>query len=329
MLIIIKIYKNNNNLHTFIKMNNDSENNLSQNMQQIVESSCPNSQPESANISSKKTEPISSSSLVRPIVSRSDFLNIMAYRKNKREAAKAREEYEKKKVMDRWVAEERKAQKEKLKGFLERLSSKKTSVSDPEELRKSIDARIETHMEKAQRIKKEKIETRKCKSPKNIHEEYSVKKLDRQESENRKTRYEYEQKVKRMENIFTNRRYLSNVRMQIHKENREKRTLRAKVHTLLEKESAIICDKFRRDTGRFSEVLEKFDDNKKLRNSSSLPNLIPDEVLLENLQENELKQIYEDQNYFIPSESHRERITLFNNADPKNEKLVYNLSTIE
>lgn len=222
----------------------------------------------------------SSQSLLKSSM-RSEFLAILNDRKMMRESVKANQELERKKIMDQWLANERRAKQKKLKEFLARLS-KNQKLLNQGLTQDSINKNIKEHIEKYKQFQKEKIANMKEKFPPNDNNEYTTKRTELIEKEIEQNRENYQRKIKKLEEVQDKRTILLQRRMQLKREAREKRILRAKVKNIIDKALGKTCPRHEQSTERFSE------ESKLL----SRPQKSLDDAFFAKLDDNELRQVF-------------------------------------
>jgi len=210
---------------------------------------------------------------------RSGFLSILSDRKMVRESVKANKELEKKRVMDKWLACERRAKQKKLKEFLNRLS-KNQKLLNQSKAQESIDRNIKEDIDKYKQNQKEKVATLKEKVAGNDNNEYINRRTDQIEKEIQENIGNYQRKTEKLKEVQDKRRILLQKRMQFKREAREKRILRAKVKSVIDKALGIVCERHKQNAERFECELP----------SKSVKSL--DEALFDKLDDNELRYVH-------------------------------------
>eukprot|EP00826_Nyctotherus_ovalis_P046672 TRINITY_DN5305_c0_g7_i1.p1 TRINITY_DN5305_c0_g7~~TRINITY_DN5305_c0_g7_i1.p1 ORF type:complete len:296 (-),score=88.23 TRINITY_DN5305_c0_g7_i1:893-1705(-) len=213
---------------------------------------------------------------------RSEFLTILSDRKMMREAMRASQELEKKRVMDQWLAVERKAKQKRLKEFLERLSKNQKSFTQ-EKTQDTIDQNIMSHIEKNKQNQKDRIARIKDRFPSNDNNEYMTRRAELVEREIEQSKGNYERKVRKLEEVQEKRRTLLQNSMQLKREAREKRILRAKVKNIIDQAFGITCLRHKQNAEK--NLGDK--DNKLL----AKPPKSLDELFFAKLNDGELRQV--------------------------------------
>ena len=164
--------------------------------------------------------------------SRLDLLSIINDRNETRKEIKEKAEIEKKRIIDRWESDNRKMKKEKLNNFLKRLSNNERILKKDQ---LQIDINIMEHIQRTKQNQLEKTERIKNKFPLNDNKEYIMRKDEMQQNSIERRRGNYVNKIEKLEMVQKKRKFILDQRMQLCKEEREKKILRSKVKTILDK----------------------------------------------------------------------------------------------
>jgi hypothetical protein len=210
---------------------------------------------------------------------RSEFLSILSDRKEVRESMKANKELEEKRVMDQWLAVERKAKQKRLKEFLDRLS-KNQKLLNQGKTQESIDQNIKEHIEKYRQNKKERVVHLKEKLSANENHEYINRRAEQIEKQIEQNVENYQRKTEKLKEVQDKRKMLLQRRIQLKREAREKRILRAKVKNIIDQALGKSCERYKQNA-------EHFEDEVYSRPVKSL-----DEAFFAKLDDNELKQVH-------------------------------------
>lgn len=204
-----------------------------------------------------------------------------------------REETEKRKVVDRWLKEEKAEKQKKMQDFLQRLSEQKRSVPDAkaETLRREMESRLRSARARAEKQAGQTVRRLQGNSPSTRSTLCMTRKIERIESKIQTNRMEYESELAKRDLRISAQREAVSESIQLKKEARDKRILRSKVHTLLTKEVGIVCERHRMAEQRFCAVMEKGGLRRSIRAETISPRLAPDEVLFERFDGAELKQV--------------------------------------
>jgi hypothetical protein len=192
---------------------------------------------------------------------RAKFLAIINEHRAVREMAKTAQEHEKNQVINQWLAEKHKAKRKQLTEFLNRLLKTKrvTNIAKNED-------------KKLKNLKKLEINRAKDKE---LIVEHMIRKKELIEARIAKKEKKYNKKMERLEKFQSEKQIFLERKVKARRENREKKTLRAKVRNILAMAFSMSCKK------------DIFNDNEPLT---------IDELFLESFNENELKQVFNNSN---------------------------------
>ena len=223
--------------------------------------------------------------------SRSDIITILNDRKIMRASAYEIMSREKKRIMDLWMFEERNFKKKQLKDFLNRLSDKKRfSVSQKIVDDHDIGSYIAKEKERLKDEIKKEIPTIENNSSPNEH---ISRKNEQIERDIEKTKENYKKKTEKLIEVQNKRKTVIEDKMQIIKESRDKRILRAKIKKVLRTILGATCMKYPLEID-YSDGMNINKDFQK--------------IFINSFSETEFKQIIDDPIYFIPSKEQREAV---------------------
>jgi len=193
---------------------------------------------------------------------RADFLAIINEHRAMREMVKTAREHEKNQMLNQWVLEEHKAKRKQLVEFLNRLSKAKKTTN----VVKSEDNK------KVKRLKQQEVNKTKDKEFRMAH---MIRREELIGSVIVKKEERYNKKMERLEKLQNDKQAFLERKVKARKENREKKTLRAKVRNILEIAFGMSCKK---------DILD----------NTERPTI--DELFLESFKEDELKQVVKESN---------------------------------
>ena len=237
--------------------------------------------------------------------SRAAVLTAFLGHKERRMAAKLREEGEKHKVVDVWKEEAKHEKEKQLEDLFDRLSQKKTVIDEvkSKELEDMIKEKIQRSREKVRYLRETFYDQRRSCSIEDRLKMCADKKNKRLSMDTERKQQYFEEKLAKSDLVLMRSKEYRNQTTQLNRERREKKTLRSRVQNVLFKESKGKCERQHRNEERVETILYKDAINKmpkKVVRLNPLPmsmsqpmldKLMPDEALLTYFSSEELRHV--------------------------------------
>ena len=230
---------------------------------------------------------------------RMEFFSILERHNATRSMIETAKQKDRKLLEDRWMKSTRKVERQRLKDFIGRLSANKNINTQVPKISQQSNCKL----------LKSKEPKKSARSKMENQSKIDVHVLRRNvllEDEIARYKDMADQQLQRTKKVRENKEMLLERKMRLSKETREKKILKAKVRLIMENEIGLSCRKFKQNSLRFASLAENSNEN----------DGIIDEIFLEKFNDDELKQIIEDQNYFIPYKEERDRISFLSKIDP-------------